>query len=124
MAQKRGADGGDGLLRGRWGGSLQSESPSDSAGRQTGFLIGEPIGQELTRNVSATTPNAAALAINSWSNCNCFAVSSAAKLAKPITFAPGRLRLATRTRRMSFSQCTNYRWRTAAKGHSLQIVAR
>jgi hypothetical protein len=36
------------LRRGCWGGSLQSESPSDSAGRQTGFLIGEPIGQELT----------------------------------------------------------------------------
>jgi len=48
MAQERGSDGGDGLRRECWGGLLQSESPSDSAGRQTGFLIGEPIGQELT----------------------------------------------------------------------------
>src|SRR6266849_7661641 len=45
MAQKRGGDGGDGLRRERRGGLLQSESPSDSAGRQTGFLIGEPIGR-------------------------------------------------------------------------------
>src|SRR6266550_344666 len=48
MAQERGGDGGDGLCRECRGGLLQSESPSDSAGRQTGFLIGEPIRQELT----------------------------------------------------------------------------
>src|ERR1700674_290557 len=50
MAQERGGDGsegGDGLRRDCRGGLLQSESRSDSAGRQTGFLIGEPIGLEL-----------------------------------------------------------------------------
>jgi hypothetical protein len=31
-----------------------------------------------------------------WSNCNCFGDSSSAKTALPVTFAPGRLRLATR----------------------------
>ena len=39
---------GEMVRRERRGGLLQSESPSDSAGRQTGFLIGEPIGQGLT----------------------------------------------------------------------------
>src|SRR6516164_6820374 len=45
---------------------------------------------------SARTPNAAALGINSCSNCNCFGDSSLTKVALPVTFAPGRLRLATR----------------------------
>src|SRR5215475_6250165 len=39
MAQKPDGDGGGGLRRDRRGGLLQSEPPSDSAGRQTGFLM-------------------------------------------------------------------------------------
>jgi len=51
MAQERGDDGGDGLRRERRGGLLQSESPSDSASRQTGFLIGEPTGQTMVIHI-------------------------------------------------------------------------
>jgi hypothetical protein len=36
------------------------------------------------------------LGINWWSNCNRFGASSAPRLAMPVRFAPGRLRLATR----------------------------
>src|SRR5262249_14154316 len=43
LAQESGDDGRGGLRGDRRGGLLQSESPSDSAGRQTGFLIGEPV---------------------------------------------------------------------------------
>jgi hypothetical protein len=42
LAQESGSDGGGGLRRDRRGVLLQSESPSDSAGRQTGFLTREP----------------------------------------------------------------------------------
>jgi hypothetical protein len=45
---------------------------------------------------SARTPNRAELGINSWSNCNRFGPSSVCKMAMPVRFAPGRLRLATR----------------------------
>ena len=45
---------------------------------------------------SARTPNRAALGINSRSNCNFFGANSAVKLALPVAFAPGRLRLTTR----------------------------
>jgi hypothetical protein len=45
---------------------------------------------------SARTPNRAALGINSRSNWNCFGASSPCKLAMPVAFALGRLRLATR----------------------------
>src|SRR6516225_5333883 len=38
----------------------------------------------------------AALGINSWSNCNRFGPSSPDKMALPVRFPPGRLRLATR----------------------------
>ena len=41
------------------------------------------------------TPNRAALGINSRSNCNRFGPSSASQVAMPVTFPPGRLRLAT-----------------------------
>jgi hypothetical protein len=44
---------------------------------------------------STSTPNRVALGINSRSNCNRFGASSAFKTAMPVTFAPGRLRLAT-----------------------------
>jgi hypothetical protein len=44
---------------------------------------------------SARTPNREALGINSRTNCNCFGANSNLKLAMPVTFAPGRLRLAT-----------------------------
>jgi hypothetical protein len=44
---------------------------------------------------SARTPNRAALGINSRSNCNRFGDASAVETAMPVTFAPGRLRLAT-----------------------------
>src|SRR5215475_11201563 len=50
MAQERDADGGDGLRGGCWGGSLQSESPSASAGRQTGFLIGKAPAHQTHRD--------------------------------------------------------------------------
>src|SRR6516162_11017912 len=44
---------------------------------------------------SARTPNMAALGSNSRSNCSRFGANSACKLAMPVTFAPGRFRLAT-----------------------------
>src|SRR5215470_848595 len=63
MAQERGGDGGDGLRRGCWRGSLQSQSPSDSAGRQTGFLIGEHIGL-AAHGIISFEPAGAGLALN------------------------------------------------------------
>jgi hypothetical protein len=45
---------------------------------------------------SARMPNKAALGSNTRSNCSRFCGSSLTKMAMPVTFAPGRLRLATR----------------------------
>src|SRR6266853_1966533 len=130
MAQKRGGDGGDGLRRERRGGLLQSESPSDSAGRQTGFLIGEPTAGAHLKRIRDNAKRCS-IGYQLVEQLQLFCrqlgryVGDAGNVrAGPVEVgdknpADAFVRGSQHRRRMSLSQCTNYRWRTAAKGQGL-----